>query len=403
MEDPDLSFMSMPYWHPERFNIFVSQCFPLDMKIGGDAKKAMTLVPRALLETLYIMEQNNEEPRLYRAFASYFIANLDWRTDTHAYFEKAMAIAKSATNDERKRVLSRSPYPRKSTCFGDQLDMIVSHCNSIIGLAQRSANEMMKLFDGNNDDDQSEVAYEKAMSLAHGFKSLDPDLRKPTQVNSELIQEIKDLPEKDLTVFIRHSFPFGSEEAMAKGEEWYLQTFCYKVAKDGRLKAMKMTCYSTKNQSLQKHVIGCFADSCLTPHQSLGTGPKKTPRCPSTVLLEDVGFVNHPQVHSFLKMMGCNNIKTADAQIIARARRDNLELLEHAMQRVANAKPQRDQYPFWKAERNGEICLHCKRSSPDIMRCPCNTCFFCDVECQKAAWPMHRKEHKRLMKNLPAS
>mmetsp|Transcript_22377 Transcript_22377/g.33106 ORF Transcript_22377/g.33106 Transcript_22377/m.33106 type:complete len:99 (+) Transcript_22377:141-437(+) len=90
--------------------------------------------------------------------------------------------------------------------------------------SERAANELTKLFSKNkeNQNRQKEVLNDESMRLAKGFKAMlcGPTFGgpQPTPVNSEIIQKVKDLPEKDFTVYICHDFPFGAEEAIAKGE-----------------------------------------------------------------------------------------------------------------------------------------------------------------------------------------
>lgn len=214
MNTVDLRFLRMPHWYPERFSLFYNLC--TNLRIENN-------IPKPLVEALHSMEQDGDEPMLYRAHACFYLGYFDLNRPTAPSLEKTITMAQSASNDERKRVIK---VRGRKTSIGTQLDFLVAECNLSLGMVnndmQRAANELTKLFSKNkeNQNRQKEVLNDESMRLAKGFKAMlcGPTFGgpQPTPVNSELIQKVKDLPEKDFTVYICHDFPFGAEEAIAK-------------------------------------------------------------------------------------------------------------------------------------------------------------------------------------------
>jgi hypothetical protein len=152
--------------------------------------------------------------------------------------------------------------------------------------------------------------------------TLEEMFRKPPAVTSTVIEQVKALPEKDITLLIRPDADLvipphggGASKNIYRAFTVDLENFCSKRKKVfTQLQALPCD----PLQSRQKNIVSTFVLSCLEPYVLLPNSPQTYPAArPRQVLLESTVASEDPQVHMFLSMMGCTVVEAASPALLA--------------------------------------------------------------------------------------
>ena len=145
--------------------------------------------------------------------------------------------------------------------------------------------------------------------------------------------------------------------------------------------------------SAEKNLLSTFAVACLEPYEKpFRAAQTKNPHAsrPKTVLFASDEHATHPQVTTFMAMMGCEHIGVANARL--------LKLLGQHVE----TQPVRD--PFYKKTTPhlydsfaGNKCGKSGKVGPTLKKCPCGKAYYCSRDCQKEMWPTHRADHNKVM------
>ena len=111
---------------------------------------------------------------------------------------------------------------------------------------------------------------------------------------------------------------------------------------------------------------------------------------PATVFFETTQDANHPQVKSFLSMMGCSDLRVIDPGA--------KHLLEITMQDVLNDSGKRiynkQDFPHIYDYSKGRVCGNGRMTGRQkLLTCAFGGAYYCDKKCQKAKWSEHKLEH----------
>ena len=330
-----------------------------------------------------------------------------------SHLDRALSLCKSASKAERRRLVedldpstfdgSMESFQEKAVSVGHLLDSLrkridneISYISNPLGYITEVAKSSAK-----ETGSQFELSME-TMMMAFGSGMLTSTTScAALGVTSSLIEKVRALPEKELTIFIfRDDLDINPESVNFR--VFTVDTFRIEKRKKKQVFEQMKATISPSSESIQKLIVGTFASACLAPFIFIpGTGggrSKQIPFRPSAVLLEDTAEANHPQVRVFLQMMGCTNISKVDAYTADLAQRLKAEVQGDSFKYMLSKKD--CEFPLLKAQSRGYKCFNCNMVRPDIKQCTCKKVYFCNKKCQKAKWAHHKEKHNKAMAKL---
>ncbi|CAB9528727.1 expressed unknown protein [Seminavis robusta] len=146
--------------------------------------------------------------------------------------------------------------------------------------------------------------------------------------------------------------------------------------------------------SHEKNLLSTFVAACLEPEGKtyLDTPAPADGSRPKKVLFATSPCAKHPQIRTFMAMMGCKDIDVADSTV--------LQLLEQqpktAMKKVSPFSKKATPHLYDHAA--GNQCGKCGKVGPSLKKCSCGKAYYCSKECQADQRRSHRADHNKAMK-----
>ena len=410
---------AMPVWAKPRWMGF-HNC--LDLLIQELSKSDSVQIASGIpilgsreIQALRAIVDNEKEPMLYRSHSSFYLFYIDRSVDPdRSHLDRALSLCKSASKAERRRLVEdldpstfdgsmESSFQGMAVSVGHLLDSLRKRIDTEISYISNPLGFITEVLKSSAKEtgSQFELSMEAVMmALGSGMTSTTPCAA--LGVTSSLIEKVRALPEKELTILIfRDDFDINDPESI-NFRVFTVDTFRIEKRKKKQVFEQMKATISPSSESIQKLIVGTFASACLAPFVFIpGTGggrSKQIPFRPSAVLLEDTAEANHPQVRVFLQMMGCTNISKVDAYTADLAQRLKTEVQMDSCKYMFSKKD--CEFPLLKAQSRGYECFNCNMVRPDIKQCTCKKVYFCNKKCQKAKWAQHKEEHNKAMAKL---
>ncbi len=386
-------------------------------------------LPTDILEILLRIQRNASEPGVYRAHAMYFHFRFDDSCINRGYTQEFMkekyatmlkTCASIPPREKNRRVVKDEAGTMDTV--GVLVEKLVEKINFEV-YTNESWDKRLFMKKKNNDESFNISLKSGFMDKFHGEvirntygggegESLLKDilyLNHVPEINSKTIERIKSLPEKDCMVylFLKKEVEciklYAYEVNMAKFEQGRRKNILKEVQLI-RMEKDENSNTGTCTPSIQKLLVSMFVKACMNPDDMFGLRKSNLASLrPKTILLDNNDESNHPQVQTFLKMMGCSNISIVDPDIAKLA-------MEHDCNDdapVQAVKPikliPRDicaEFPMTDAKYRGLKCFGCGEVNPHVLSCQCEKVYFCNKTCQTENWARHKKDHKRFMKKL---
>jgi hypothetical protein len=360
--------------HRERYNIL--QVFGLSTHMEGYKLTEQTI---SILEERLL--NNEEEPTLYRAHAACYLANYSLHetcTDGIVYFKRILNLCDGASSQERRATVSRRvafDFEGVECSVGEILD-------SLRGLALEAIE--LRLRKNHYPSEAKVEAFQNLMMAIQGpngkmVKRTEP---LPPAITSAVIEQVKALPEKDVTFLI---LPDADVYTLPGINSKHHCFQVFKVDLDNFHSGRKTNIFNQilflacdPLQSRQKNILSTFVLSCLEPYVHVSiTLQRCSSARPRQVLLESKADANDPHVRRFLFLMGCTVVEAASSALLA--------LLEETCRQDA---------PHLSDYHHGIKCGNCGIYGPKVKPCPCREAYYCSTQCQHAKWEEHKSEHK---------
>ena len=367
------------------------------------------------IQALRAIVDNEKEPMLYRSHSSFYLFYIarSFFDPNRSHLDRALSLCKSASKAERRRLVEdldpstfdgsmESTFQGKAVSVGFLLDSLRKRIDTEISYISNPLGFITEIVKSSAKEtgSQFELSMETMMmALGSGMTSTTPCLA--LGVTSSIIEKVRALPEKELTIFIfRDDLDINNPESVVR--VFTVDTFRIEKRKKKQVFEQMKATISPSSESIQKLIVGTFASACLAPFiliPGMGGGrSKQIPFRPTAVLLEDTAEANHPQVRVFLQMMGCTNISKVDAYTADLAQRLKTEVQLDSCKYMFSKKD--CEFPLMKAQSRGYECFNCNMVRPDIKQCTCKKVYFCNKKCQKAKWAQHKEEHNKAMAKL---
>jgi hypothetical protein len=374
--------------HAERYDLF--QMF--GFLIHADKYK-LTEQDKSLLEEKLL--NNEEEPTLYRAHASYVLANYSLHragTDGIVYYQRILSLCNDTSFEERRvtvlRRFAQDDSEGVDCTVGEVLDGLRRFADDAIEFQRL---QCITQFTGL----QRELGVEKLKSTmlpAQGPNGLAPKqlIIQPPAITSAIIEQVNGLPEKDIALLIFQDgeviFDAGPKHCFKAITVNFDSFHSGKKAKV--FTQIQALCCDPK-QSRQKNLLSTFVLACLRPYVYSQNTPQAHPAArPRKVLLWGGVSPEDPQVRLFLSMMGCTQVELADPALFTLLR----ETWEGVM--VETYRYSCPDSPHLVDYSRGIKCGNCGMYGPKLQECSCGRAYYCSTRCQNAQWKEHKNECK---------
>lgn len=402
---------------------------------------------RRLLDLMRAMSTDEAEPAIFRAFACYIVGTHHESRKAHEPAEAALDVRTAwsllqdaATHCDAERSLGQHRislvvnvpgllFMMKTWCEEKIFDLkCINHFAGAFMESKKTGGALA----------QPGAAFEFVRQAVSSSTCtyLNPDAfyPRPPEITTTILEEVKALPEVNETFFIYQDpqrlteadilseiaselvpgklldslkqgpamlFENASEELKDRLENG-VDVRVYKVDLDrfrgGKTtkvfeEVMHLTCH--KQSSHLKNLLSALVMACQHPYRGnlvlMNTGhhPEKRPQ---KILFESEEDITHPQIVTFLPMMGFTDIGAADPEL--------LELLKDRDSIRRSRRTSKEESPYMYDMERGISCGNCGLVGPNLRICACGKAFYCGDECQNARWKGHKNEHKKAMRKM---
>jgi hypothetical protein len=405
----ELVLASPSVWFEPRWGIFFSYKSTM-----LENQFALTQHDITTLKTKFA--ENEQEPMLYRAQAAFLLGVLKMERPHECmydgvgytdYLQQAATFCDGASRSERNRIISTLDTDPDSfsggqirninTTVGEELDRLKIAIRNYQADSHALIRQTMLKSIGRDDQPFAE---EIIRSIYSAIPVSPEDVPRPPAITSGIIEQVKSLPQEDVSVLIYHA-PQVDDPSNSQRGTWLDGCPVFKVFmvdltrwRAGRtskvFEQIKVVICDPK-EARAKHLIGAFAAACLKPFVLMHRTPQPRPSFrPATVFFETKQDANHHQVKSFLSMMGCSDLRVIDPGA--------KHLLEITMQDVLNDSGKqifnKQDFPHIYDLNKGRVCGNCRMTGRQkLLTCACGDAYYCDKNCQKAKWNEHKLEH----------
>jgi hypothetical protein len=208
----------------------------------------------------------------------------------------------------------------------------------------------------------------------------DSNSRDAESVTADIVEKVKQLPEKEEAIFIEHDKRM--EEIINEAHYRIFSVDLQRYESGGRKHIFDQlrVVECQQEETIMQHIASCFAMISLR----LAYRPKK---------LFLVGGARSDALSSLLSEMGCFDISTFDSGL-----KDLLDKTQAEVIRTSVAKRlNQDDFPHMIDLALKIQCGNCKKAGPQLKICPCGKVYFCNQDCLKAKWKEHKPKHKLVM------
>jgi hypothetical protein len=384
----ELVLASPSVWFEARWGIFF-----LYKKIMLMNQVAVTQHDITTLRTKFV--ENVHEPMFYRAQAASLLGVLKMErrheyddvvwTD---YMQQVATFCDGASRSERNRIISTPDTDPDSfsggqirninTTVGEKLDRLKSAVQRYLDVArnyQADPHEfilqtMLKSTEG----DDRPFAEEMIRSIFNTIPVSPEDVFRPPAITSGIIEQVKSLPQEDVSVLVYHAPQVDDPSNRQRGtglegcpvfKVFILDLARWRASRTSKVFEQMKVVFCDPKEVCAKHLIGAFAAACLKPFVFMPGTPQPRPSFrPATVFFETTQDANHPQLKSFLSMMGCSDLRVIDPGA--------KHLLEITMQDVLNDSGKhifnKQDFPHIYDYNKGRVCGNCGMTGSVVMQ-----------------------------------
>jgi hypothetical protein len=358
-------------------------------------KYKLTEQDKSLLEEQLL--NNEEEPTLYRAHASYVLANYSLHQAGNygiVYYQRILNLCNETSFEERRNIVLRRFTPDDfegvECLVGEILDGLRAFAEEAIEFQH---DECITKFTGL----QRELGVEQFKNIVlprQGPNGLKPKALRhdPPAITSTVIEQVKGLPDKDTALLIicdEKLATFFSEGPKHCFKAFTVNLDNFHSGKRAKVFTQIQVLYCDPTQSPQKNLLSTFVLACLMPYGFSPNKPLDHPAArPRKVLLRGGVSLEDPQVRLFLSMMGCTQVEVADPALLTLLTETWDGVMVETTRYACPDSPHINDYS------RGIKCGNCGLYGPKLQGCPCGKTYYCSTQCQNAKWEEHKSEHK---------
>ncbi|CAB9511275.1 expressed unknown protein [Seminavis robusta] len=401
--------------------------------IGGSTKTSALKEESLLILERLVEDTENQEPIFIRAIASHLLAchyaACHKIPHAHACSKATIQLCNGATSEDRGRThkIGGTDFSANNV-FNDiveKSEKIRDYSgDTLAGYSKQSSTFLQELVGlGSNPLDVPTSLSEMQPGTAQEWLDLTKSklqqqgeaFTTPPTLTCKIMETVKALHENDKTFLIFYQGPLESASQTLQDlntsdeaaqlirhmdDEWQnklvYRVFDVDMKRIERGKTHNVFCdvqlvACNAEESHEKNLLSAFAIACLEPRGKPGALTAGDPSRPKKVLFPTTHSTQHPQIRTFMAMMGCEEIDVADLTV--------LKLLEQQCKTALKVSPfSKKATPRLYDHAAGNQCGKCGIVGPSLLKCSCGKAYYCSKECQKDQWRSHRADHKKAMK-----